>query len=145
MRTIRDARRPPSPRDHLLLQASLGLGLGFVGGFILGEILGQVTGNRVRRMVRAGRARIAPDSDPVRALRGDIAEDPVLGTANLEVRRVGTRGVEIRGWVNSRQDRARLQRLATGSAPDQDVVNAVRVRGEDDLTPPTLTTTSRPA
>lgn len=146
MRTIRDERRRHSPRDHLLLKASLGLGLGFLGGFFLGELLGQVTGDRVRRLARAGRARMAPAApDPVRAIRDALAGDPVLEAAALDVRRVGTRGVEIHGWVDRRQDRTRLHRLATGAAPDRAVVNAVRVHGEDDVQPPTLTTTSLPA
>lgn len=145
MRTIRDERHPQRPRDHLLLTASLGLGLGFLGGFLLGEFLGQVTGERVRRLARAGRSRMSPPSDSIQAIRDVLGADPVLGPAALEVRRVGSRSVEIHGWVDRRQDRARLHRLATDAAPDRSVVNAVRVHGEDDLDPPTLTTSSQPA
>ncbi len=145
MRTIRDERRRHRPRDPLLLKATIGLGLGFLGGFFLGELLGQVTGERVRRLARAGRARSGSTPDPIRAIREVLGSDPVLGAADLEVRRVGSRGVEIHGWVDRRQDRARLHRLATGAAPDRTVVNAVRVHGEDDIEPPTLTTSSQPA
>ena len=145
MRTIRDATRHSSPRSNLLLTATLGLGMGFLGGWVLGGLLGQVTGDRIRRLARAGRARRASVADPIQAVRSALAEDAALDSAALVVRRAGTRGVEIHGWVDTRQDRARLHRLATGAVPDLSVVNAVLVHGEDDLEPHPRTTTSRPA
>ncbi len=131
MRLERDAS--PLRQGSTVRWMILGLGLGFGGGFLLGALAGSITGNRVQRTLRRVRSRQTRQLDPIAAVREALATDRKLQSTPLRVTRVGHTGLELSGWVDSRQTRAHAYRTATRMAGGLRVVNAVLVQGEDDL------------
>lgn len=119
--------------------ALCGLSLGIAAGFLAGEMLGSDGHRRLGSLFRPVKhPRHAP-----RALLGAITQvqealtaDPSLEATSIEVRSRGHRGLELRGWVASRNARARAHRVARAASGEYDVANRLLVRGEDDLDVP---------
>ncbi len=119
----------------MLPWALSGLALGVAAGFVLGELFGTGGHRRIGRLIRPHkgrahllRARVAGIARVTEAL----AADPLLRQHAIEVRSRGARGLELRGWVASRNARALAHRIARAAAVELDVANRLLVRGEDD-------------
>lgn len=116
--------------------AVLGLGAGLVAGMLAAELLGVVNPDRVGRMVRrwSGRpegplgARAAAE-----AAGAAIDADPELASLGLDAFGAARGVVELRGWVESRAQRARAVRAVQAVAGIETLINNILVRGEDDL------------
>jgi len=127
-------RRSRSADDVWL--ATLGLGLGFLSGFLIRALLGKVDRRRVRHFV-TGLTGVHPAASTPREaatrIEAALADDPASSEGEFEVVPVRPGRVELHGWVSSRRAGARALRLAAAAAPETDVTNRLRVRGEDDL------------
>jgi hypothetical protein len=130
-------RRSHSAED--LWFAALGLGLGFVSAFLVRGVLGQVDRRRLQHFV-TGLTGEHPSAPTPREAAGRIeaalADDPILAAVDFDVVPVRPGRVELHGWVATRRAGARALRLAAEAAPETEVTNRLRVRGEDDLPEP---------
>ncbi|HEX9895682.1 MAG TPA: BON domain-containing protein [Gemmatimonadales bacterium] len=127
-------RRSNAARDATL--GAAGLGLGLVAGFILRGFVGGMDRRRIRTLVgeMTGQHRVPfamPRQDAIR-ITAALGDDPLLGGIEFEVVTVRIGQVELHGWVPSRAASARAMRLARSAAPDTEVTNRLKVRGEDD-------------
>ena len=116
----------------------LGLTVGVATGFVAGTLFGAGGGRRVARMVRtATRNRRPPEARNllVARIQAALDTDPLLSEARLDVISVGGKGVTVRGWLDTRGQRARAMRIAVSAAGGEPVVNRLLVRGEDDAPP----------
>jgi hypothetical protein len=100
-------------------------------GFLLGEWLGPVAAR-----VAAPRSRPAPArsmAELVHDAQSALVADVQLREWQLDVVPVGRGRIELRGWVGSRAARTRAARLVNEAVTAEAVLNAIMVRGEDDL------------
>ncbi len=124
-------------RSGLAAPILVGLGLGLAAGFLLGELYSGTGLRGVRRALVRWRSRSTerPSAQVLTAQIQDLLA-PALGTdsQSLELVAVGRRGLELHGWVTSRQARARA--LTAGRhivGPDRYLVDRLLVWGEDDV------------
>lgn len=113
-----------------------GLAAGFAIGVGLSAYAGVVTRERVRRVAgdlrrpsptpRFGRSLMAA------AAAQELGADPALAGLPIDVRAVGARTIELRGWVPDRALRSLASRAVRRVAEIDAVVNNILVRGEDD-------------
>lgn len=126
-------RRSTGASDLLL--AAAGLGLGFLSGFVVRGLMGQVDRRRLHHFV-TGLTGTHPSLPTPREAATRIEEalsaDGSLEGLEFEVLPIGPGRVELHGWAPDRRSRARAQRVAAAAAPETDVTNRFRVRGEDD-------------
>lgn len=135
---IRLAVRRRRPSATLTLPQTAGiLGLGLATGTVLGFLLSQLWGPSAPYP-------LAPARPPRRPARPSIAErvqaahealllDAEASTCDLDVVPVGRTALELHGWVPSRQARARALRLVREAIGESRLIDALRVRGEDDV------------
>jgi hypothetical protein len=128
------ARRvEPKQAGELVACSLLGFGVGIAAGFVLSEFFGS-GGHRRMSQLLVQRRRAGGDPDPLSLaarVRAALQADLALAGLSLEVRLRG-RGLELRGWVESRSARAQAYRVARAAAGGGDIANHLRVRGEDD-------------
>jgi hypothetical protein len=112
-----------------------GLGLGIVSGFLLRGLVGGMDRRRLRTIVGEITGQHSVPALPRRAgsrITEALAADAVLREVEFEIVPVRIGSVELHGWVPTRAASARAMRLARAAAPDTDVTNRLKVRGEDD-------------
>lgn len=115
---------------------ALGLVTGLLLGTVLGAWAGGVNSERLGRAARRLRLPASPlpksGSATAAAAREALANQPTLAGLALEVRPVGRRSVELRGWVSSRTERTLAARTVRHIAGIETIINSILVRGEDD-------------
>ncbi len=118
---------------ELATWAVVGFSAGLAAGFVLGELLGTPGAglSRLVRDFRRGRSRGTLGSPLLERVREALRADLALAGLTLEVTWSGPNRLELRGWVNTRRQRAHAYRrcLETAGLP---VLNRILVRGEDD-------------
>lgn len=121
-----------------------GAALGLAAGVAARLVLGGLDRRRLQALV-AGGGRPKPVTSRDTAERIGTALHQAMGAAALDLEVVPVRSgrVELHGWVPSRTAGARAMRLAAEAAPDTDIANRLRVRGEDDLPAPDLVANTR--
>ncbi len=115
--------------------ALCGLSLGVAAGFLIGEMLGTAGHRRIGSLFRPVRYRAHPPKALVGAIKRvqeALDRDPDLEANRIDVRSRGHRGLELRGWVDSRTARTQAHRVARAASGEYDVANRLLVRGEDD-------------
>ena len=132
---MRHAVVPRRSAGDLLAWALCGLSAGIAAGFLLSEMLGTGGHRRIGRLI--GYRQPAHDTPRGRlALIGKVRDalvaEPTLGGHPIEGRYRGARGLELRGWVDSRPARTLAFRLARAASGELEVANRLLVRGEDD-------------
>lgn len=113
-----------------------GLGLGLALGFLLRGLVGGVDRRRLKSLVGEVTGQYPAGSGMPREAGNQItaalAGDESLRDLDFDVVTVRIGQVELHGWVPSRRLSARAMRLAREAAPGTDVVNRLKVRGEDE-------------
>lgn len=127
-RVARRARESHVADDLATVLAGLALGASL--GFLLGEWLGP---DPVRTLPRRGRRTAASVAELVHDAQAALEADLELRERQLDVIPVGRSALQLRGWVHSRAERARAGRLVADAVKVDSVVNALLVRGDDDL------------
>lgn len=125
-------KRPGAEVVTLML---CGLLAGVATGFLLSEVFGAGGHRRIGRIIRTRRAGRDParERDPlIDAVREALAAEPSLQPHSIEVRIRGERGLELRGWVATRRDRALAFRLARAASDHLEIANRLQVRGDDE-------------
>ncbi len=130
------------PGAELVALTLSGLLAGVAAGFVLSEMFGAGGPRRMSRIIRtrhAGRGRrdLLREREPLlAAVRDALAQEPVLQSEPIGVRICGEHGLELRGWVATRQARALAYRLARAASNHLDVANRLEVRDLDDEAQP---------
>jgi osmotically-inducible protein OsmY len=128
------ARRSGLAED--LFYVASGLGLGFVAGFLFRGLVGELDRGRVAHAVASltGRQPAQPTARAT-AIRIEqaLAADPALQDIEFNVLPVRAGHVELHGWAPSRATGARAVRVAAAAAADTEVINRLRIRGEDEV------------
>ena len=110
----------------------VGLGLGLAAGFVLGEMAGPAP---LRQFGRGRRTRTSSVTGLVESAQAALDGDLPLRDSALHVIAVGHGRIELHGWVNTRAERARAERLVRAAVEADAVINCVLVHGEDDVVP----------
>lgn len=133
-----------SDRSSGWLPVAAGVAIGVAAGIAARLVLGGLDRRRLQALVTGG-GRPKPASSRVMAERISEALHQALGSVALDLEVVPVRPgrMELHGWVPSRTAGARAMRLAAEAAPDTDIANRLRVRGEDDLPAPDLVADTR--
>lgn len=128
--TVRRASQNPLPPAGAAI--ILGLGVGVAVGFVLGELAGPAAGRALTR-----RTRPVARQPSVRALvaqaEAALDGDVLLHDCRLEVIPIGRGCIELHGWVDDRRSRVRAAHLVGDAVRAEEIINCLRVRGEDDL------------
>ncbi len=121
-------------REHGLLTAMLGFGLGTATGLVVSELVGGVSRERVQGGLRRLRRSRETGEDPLvveRAVLDALRADPSARTAGLRAHSLGLGTVELVGWVTTEEERIHAEAIAQDVVGVAAVINRVLVRGED--------------
>jgi hypothetical protein len=125
-------RRPTPSTPGTLGAIALGLAAGATLGFLLGEFFGGAA-------TRVLRGTVGPEPAPgsvaelVEEALATLENDLQLRECHLDVVPVRRAALEIHGWVPDRRSRLRALRLVADAVRPAEVIDCIRVRGEDDL------------
>ncbi|MGQ0702764.1 MAG: BON domain-containing protein [Gemmatimonadales bacterium] len=120
---------------EVIAWALCGVLAGVAAGFVVSELVGANAHHRLGRLVRYRKpAHHTPRGrlELMAKVLDAIAAEPALSEQAIEVRSRGSRGLELRGWVQSRGARTLAYRLARAASGGVEIANRLLVRGEDD-------------